>query len=337
MTDNKSNSPEEKENKEKPISGIERFLIWCAGIPPEAIKPYKMERLRFSASGLLVLLTAIFAVLSGSYALHFVFNEVYPAIAIGIIWGLFILTIDRLLLMGLYRYKGRHLWKQGLPRLALAAVIAITVAKPMELKLFAAEIETESAVLKREVIKERTADIDSAYAKYENRIDSILVAGDTELKRLESLRNELREEARREADGTGGSGKVSPGPIYRIKKQQADEAQSELEAFRSDFESTKDSLNSYRVALQNQKQSELEDYLSNFQSGLILKFQALEAVLKRYPEQKLVHYFIILLFLVIETAPLTMKLLMPTGPWEHLIRNEEEEIIEKINLRYSTA
>ena len=45
-----------------------------------------------------------------------------------------------------------------------------------------------------------------------------------------AARDELEIIAQQEADGTGGSGRASLGPIYRIKKKAADKANKELQA-----------------------------------------------------------------------------------------------------------
>jgi hypothetical protein len=93
--------------------------------------------------GAAILLTAVLATISGSYALYFIFNDAdHPllyAILFGMVWGLTIFNLDRLLVLSIRKEKERNkqkeLW-QAAPRLVLAVFISLIIAKPLEMHIF---------------------------------------------------------------------------------------------------------------------------------------------------------------------------------------------------------
>lgn len=104
-----------------------------------------MERQRFIQMALVLLTTAGLAVFSMSFALHDgVKTSWWAAVPLGICWGLIILNIDRLLVLSLSAVKGG--WKlfwMALPRLLMAALLAVVISTPLVLRVFADEINAQ--------------------------------------------------------------------------------------------------------------------------------------------------------------------------------------------------
>ncbi|MCK8672238.1 DUF4407 domain-containing protein [Rhodococcus sp. HM1] len=96
--------------------------------------------------GAVVLTTAFFAALSAGYALYItgVTNGWILAVVAGLLWGLAILNLDRMLILGLSQERD---WKKllmlGAPRVALAIIIGIVISTPLMLKVFESEIEAQ--------------------------------------------------------------------------------------------------------------------------------------------------------------------------------------------------
>lgn len=117
------------------------------------------DRMKYSVIGISVLLTTVAAILSGSYAFHTIFKNSIISLILGIFWGLFIFNMDRLILLTTHKEK-KIRWQQicpGISRFMVAFLIAVVIAKPLELKLFEkpilAEIAQENARVSIQVEK----------------------------------------------------------------------------------------------------------------------------------------------------------------------------------------
>lgn len=114
------------------------FFLFCAGTDPKLVEKCPApERAKQVTIGMIVLLTACSAVLSSAFALRRVFPDgsTYIVIPVAIMFGLFVLGIDRLMLLT-WKPKGEWLdLLRAAPRLIMAALVALVIAKPLELKL----------------------------------------------------------------------------------------------------------------------------------------------------------------------------------------------------------
>ena len=136
-------------------------------------------------------------------------------------------------------------------------------------------------------------------------------------------RDELTKLAQEEADGTGGTKKRNAGPIYKIKKADADRVDHELAELTKQNESlirekvtalsTNDSLVAAEInALEKQRLD-----------GPAARMEALSRLTEKSAAIALANWFIILLFIAVETAPVFVKLISPQGPYDHLLKIEE--------------
>src|SRR3546814_4577260 len=89
----------------------------------------------------------MFAALAGGYARYFVFSgsagAALLAVLFGLLWVLAIFNLDRYIVSSIRKVGGP--WKQLLqasPRLTLAVLIAVVIARPLELKIFDKETRT---------------------------------------------------------------------------------------------------------------------------------------------------------------------------------------------------
>lgn len=114
------------------------FLIKCSGADKEILDQCTIkEKNKFMGIGSTLILTAVLASLSGGYAIYSTFDSVVISTIIGIFWGIVIFSLDRYIVTSIDK-KGEW-WNQlltALPRLLMAFVLAITISKPLELRLF---------------------------------------------------------------------------------------------------------------------------------------------------------------------------------------------------------
>lgn len=158
-------------NKNRKPSCLTRFLWWCAGVDVEIIKQCPHEWSKYASMGATILFTGILAMLSGGYAMYTVFRDgtltdldadaLKYACAFGVLWGLVIFNLDRYIITTFKKSNsdiaivrlGSDLL-HALPRIILAVIIAITISKPIELKIFESRLaqqikENEQDVLER--------------------------------------------------------------------------------------------------------------------------------------------------------------------------------------------
>ena len=136
-------------------------------------------------------------------------------------------------------------------------------------------------------------------------------------------RDELNRIAQEEADGTGGSKKRNAGPIYKLKKADADRVNNELQALvaKNDL-LVKDKLYSL-VKRDSTVQSEIAALAKQKLDGPASRMEALSRLTANSDAIWLANWFILFLFIAVETAPVFVKLISSQGPYDQLLRTEE--------------
>jgi len=116
---------------------ISNFLIFCSGAEQSIMDLCPTEKTKYHGIGSTVLLTSLLAMLSGGYAIYFTFQSIVISIVLGVFWGLVIFSLDRYIVSSIR--KTGELKKEiliAIPRILIALVLAITISKPLELRLF---------------------------------------------------------------------------------------------------------------------------------------------------------------------------------------------------------
>ena len=230
------------------IGPLSRFFYWCGGVNLDILRQYSMSSTLLLTSGILVFLTGVFAWISGSFALYTIFGDIERAIAVGFLWGIFIFFIDRFFVASIKKRADRKKWMewiQAAPRLVLAVLIGIVVARPLELRIFQTEITKEfnrqvgeelsySDSLYTYRINQTQARLDSGRAKY--IAEDLKYSNDLD-GRINALREELTAKERKSdtlfqaylcerepnvncPPGYEGSGKRGDGPIAELRRKE---------------------------------------------------------------------------------------------------------------------
>ena len=320
---------------QEPAGGLTRFFWFCSGANTHILEDCpQSEQHKYVGIGATVFFTGLLASISGGYALYTVFGNVYPSIAFGIIWGLVIFNIDRFIVSTIR--KEDQFWdefKLVLPRLILAFILAVVISKPLELKIFEKEIAQKLEEQQREFA---IATQHKAEQQFNPQIDKLreeinFYKGETG--KLTTLRDTLYKAFIGEAEGTSGTYKLGKGPVFKEKKQEYDKIEQEMK----DLQAKYDPL----IAEREQKIQEIMQQrdtsyakalpvISGY-DGLMARVEAL-GKLPQTPS-----FFILLLFICIETAPVFSKLFSAKGPYDEKLRNIEHEIelfaLENMNQR----
>ena len=304
------------------------FFWFCSGAETEILKKCPTEASKYTGIGATIFFTGVFAFLSASYALYTVFDSVWAAIGFGIIWGLMIFNLDRFIVSSM-RKEGRvgREFLMATPRLILAILISVIIARPLELKIFEKEIGPELVVMEQEKYAQQESQLQARFIPYQDSLRSQIALLKNEVATKTTTRDELLRIAREEADGTGGSRRRNPGPIYKVKKADADKADEELKTLISSNNERivyLEGLLSGSVSTTNQELDALE---KSRLDGPAARLEALDRITENSPAILWAHWFILLLFIAIETAPVFVKLISPRGPYDNLLRIAEHGFI----------
>jgi hypothetical protein len=327
------------------FSRLQRFFWMCAGTPVSVIEKYPTEHSKYLGIGGTIFFTALFAGLSGGYALYFVFAGSMLAglwaTMFGLTWGLAIFNLDRYIVSGINKSsKGLKQFYQASPRLVFAVLIAMVIARPLELKIFDKEIHATLRARYLTDQKERIVKVqDSFKEKYVQELTQLSM----HQKEYESLSSEvsrLREELKAEVFGSRTSttsGVEGYGTYAKNKEQVVIVKQTRLEYLAGQIAGLQDFMNRQKAAegINNQMLLSPEELDRKAASaGFADRNWALGELthssndLSRASANAI--SFISLLFIAFECAPLIVKLLSDVGPSDVDIRETESRIIAQL-------
>ena len=300
---------------------LQRFFILCSGADSHLLESCSQgEKTKYVGVGATVFFTAIMAFLASAYALFTVFDSVYPAIAFGTVWALLIFNLDRFIVSTIR--KRDHLGQEFLqasPRIILAMIIAIVISKPLEIKIFEKEINTVllkernamAIANKNQVTNYFKGDV----TKNQSEIDSIK----SSIKAKEKQVADLYQAYITEAEGTTGTKKMGKGPIYKEKREAHDLAKRQLDSLKANSAKTIAEKEAKAKTLQadlDKKVADTKPIIDNF-DGLMARINALGKL------PWLPSFFIMLLFLAIETSPIIAKMMAPKGEYDFKLEDNE--------------
>jgi len=312
---------------EKKQPSDSKFLWWCAGAHQKLLKQFPSEHTKYSGLGAVLLATFALATLSAGYAIYTVFGNWLWTIGFAIIWGLIIFNFDRFLVSTMRKY-GVSRCKQimmALPRIALALLIGVVIARPLEMKIFEKEINVQMTKNLHDKIRLN----DSLLAmEYKNQ----LANADTERQRLldrklaiESQLHNLQSAYLQEADGTGGSMQRGIENITRLKQEAFVKAK---EQFAGELAQLDQGIKEQDGVLANAKTS-MEDKRKEYEKsaianmGFLERNKALSDLSNNEASVFWASLLISMLIILIEIGPVLSKLIMPLGPYDIALAKEE--------------
>jgi len=303
------------------------FLWWCAGAHQKLLKQFPSEHTKYAGLGGVLLATFVLATLSSGYAIYSVFGNWIWTIAFAIIWGLIIFNFDRFLVSTMRKYgvsRRKQIW-MAIPRLALALLIGLTIARPLELKIF----EKEIAVKMQENLHHKIQKNDSLL-QIENRL--LIQDATAERQRLTLRKNAIEDSLAQlqsayiqEADGTGGSGRRGIERLTHLKMDAYNKAMLQFAPEMKTIDNgikVQDSILS--TAKSNLEQTRKEYALAaGSNQGFLEKNKALADLSDQESSVWWTSLLLSLLIILIEVGPILSKLIMPVGPYDIALAKEE--------------
>lgn len=324
---------------------IMQFLWKCAGGDKNLLeRATYSDQIKYMCLGGIVFATGAMAGLAGGYAIYTIFAPKDPntgdllnsfphiimSVVFGIIWGLMIFNIDRFIVTSTGKGDGTEkiTWdelKSAIPRIIMGMIIAITISKPIEIRMFQQEIQTE---LKSKQIRQQTIFIEDTKKNFQIELDrnaKDLAKYETEINdkiaRHRFLESQYVEEARI----------ITVGPRALALKSQMDAVAIEI---RNDKQNT-----DYKKLIKEKEniQARLEKELNNSKkvadnlNGLLERIKISHEVAGFW-----ITLFITLLFMAIELTPIFFKLMLNKTPYDYLSENRDDLIRAEngIEVRY---
>ena len=339
-----------------PKSGkFSKFLWNCAGGDQFLLeRSTYSDQVKYACLGGIVLANGVMASLAGGYAFYTIFAPksadvldkmktagklvdvgtdpltVVLAIIFGVFWGLIIFNIDRFIVASTGKGDGTEKITRGelvgaLPRIFMGAIIAITISKPVEIRMFKSEIDVELQNAQMEKEKEFRDKVDAEFnieiAKVQRDIDKFDAGIQDKIKRHKDLESQYIEEARI----------VTVGPRALAVKAQMESVGKEIETSQNnpDYKS----LINKKSSLEKERESKLKNSykIASGLDGLVERIKLSHKV-----AGDTITFFITLLFLAIELTPVFFKLMLTKSPYDYIKDNNEDLIRTQhgIEVRY---
>ena len=300
------------------------------------------DHVKYAALGGIVFATGFMAALAGGYAFYIIFAPKTSAIAsatsidpstdlvtallsivFGCIWGLIIFNIDRFIVASTGKGDGTEAItigeiKSAIPRIIMGVIIAITISKPVELRMFKTEIDVR---LHEKQMEEYNKQIQKVELNFRPEVERI----DDEINRLREEISLKREDVERkntiftaEMDGISGSGVSGKGPAAREKERIRDIAVQDLEILIAKNEPLISSLQEEKRTQEDKLKSEKAkaEGVANSLNGLLERINIAHELAGIW-----ITLFITLLFMAIELTPIFFKMMLIKSPYDFMHDN----------------
>lgn len=323
-------------------SSVMRFLWKCAGGDRYLLeRATYSDQIKYMCLGGIVFATGALAGIAGGYAFYTIFEPrgsaienpidmqtVFTAIFFGIIWGLMIFNIDRFIVTSTGKGDGTEAitigeLKSALPRILMGMIIAMTISKPVEIRMFKTEIDIKLREKQLEQQAEYQKKVDKTYSDREKLLTA-------DFGKIAEERNSLnvRIKVAEQAYTDNLMGKAvgivgGNGPLSKALKSQLDDLTNQLAVFDSQNGKDLAELSKRKEALRIEKEIARADNtkIANGLDGLLERIKIAHEVAGFW-----ISLFITLLFMAIELTPIFFKLMLTKTTYDYLAENRDELI-----------
>jgi hypothetical protein len=304
-------------------SSFKDFFWYSSGANRQILRQCSvLEGHKYVLSGIFVFSIGLLAGFSGGYALYVAFQSLLVALLFGLLWGTTVFYLNQLIVTTIKKEAspGRQ-WRRALPHIALAAIISVVIAKPLELWIFEPEILEILSSRKTEKMAQTEAVFKEKIAETERRIAALKAETETSYKTLEALYQDYR----CECAGTCGTGRVGRGTECERKEAKYRQADQEYQALKTENDQLIAGLRGEAGGLKKAATAELRGVATMHAQGFMARLSAAQ-------ELPFLPGFLIALFVfMLGIAPVLFKVLAQPGSYDEALRVLEETRL-KINL-----
>jgi hypothetical protein len=321
-------------------------LLWKAAGADQYIlnKATYSDHVKYATLGGIVCSTGFMAAMAGGYAFYVIFSPkieaisssvdgalnsttdiptVLMSIVFGIIWGLIIFNIDRFIVASTGKGDGTEAitWSEftgAIPRIVMGIIIAITISKPVELRMFETEINVKLYQTQQELYLETKKIAENQIQPEIDRVDANIRALKSEIQTAKEEYVVAETLYLCEMDGTCGTGDVGEGPQTAAKKVRVENLKEDWEDLKLKNGDKIKILETQIVTFQNDKQKRFEkaEASANSLNGLLERIKIAGEIAGFW-----VTLFITLLFMAIELTPIFFKMMLIKSPYDFMNDN----------------
>lgn len=303
------------------------------------------DQMKYLCLGGIIIATGLMAGIAGGFAFYTIFEPrgnaidsfktatdiasrydavhtgtMIKSIIFGTIWGLIIFNIDRFIVTSTGKGDGTEditgkEFKSALPRIIMGSIIALTISKPVEIRMFKTEIDVK--------LHEKQMEQQQIYkAKTDSLFNSELAKKDKEIAKFENdLQAKIARHADLEKQYIDEARTITEGPRALAVKGQMMRVAAEIELDKSNPEyvrikKEKDAIEKRREAALNSSEK-----VAAGLDGLLERIKLAHEI-----AGWVISLFITLLFLALELTPIFFKLMLIKGPYDYMEENIKELI-----------
>ena len=304
------------------------------------------DQIKYMCLGGIVFATGLMAGLAGGYAFYTIFSpktslgelensppHILISFIFGTLWGLMIFNIDRFIVTSTGKGDGTEKitmdeFKSAIPRIIMGAIIAITISKPIEIRMFQTEIQSK-------LIEKKQAQEDAYKRGVEKRHKEHLQQLENDIDKLNSEIKDKKIELNNKNDlAIIKCGSNNPNCKFHIGIwNMVKDAESEYTNTLTKNQVKINELNTERDTTLAIKKRELLNAQKDAQllDGLLERIEIVHEVAGFW-----ITLFITLLFMSIELTPIFFKLMLNKTPYDYLAENRDDLIRAEngIEVRY---
>lgn len=299
------------------IDIITRFFLFCSGASLDLIsKCPKFEIIKYASIGATIFFTSILAFISSFFALSIIFESIFISILTSFFWSFIIFNLDRYIVSSLtsddvFFYK----IAKALPRILIAIVIAITISKPFEVKLFSNEIKNYAIKQQLTDLNQLDSSLKKSLLVLDSKRSEITKAYENKL----ALQEEYYKDYKCECDGTCGTMLKGRGVECLSKKNKYDDFLIEMKFERTQYERLISDNSDERKLYLEEFKDDKDKILASKSLGFFNQIKILDEL------DNISIYFIMLIFILVELSPIVIKLFSSNGPYDSLFMSQVNE------------
>lgn len=329
------------------IHPVTRFLWWCSGATKDILRDSLTEESKYVGIGGVILTTGVLACMSGGWAMYTVFETSSNAILAGFLfaplWGLIIFNLDRYIVSSMKKEKDksrlRAVYREmgpAVPRFIFAVLLAVTISVPLELKIFQTEILSQVEFNKSGLMTKKNEQLGNQYSPRVKELKDRRQHLEDEIKGKEEQINNLRDAYYHEMDATGGTRRYGKGPVAEAKKKEFENVQENRREEIGQVSKQLDEVQTEEKQIDKDKATAAANYEKTLGKGILARIKALSD-LSNDRSMWLATWFILLLLIFLEIAPVLVKLLARFGPYDAKLDLREEADIESAGFKKTSV
>lgn len=283
-------------------------------------KTYKTQRIKFTVFATLLFIPPTVGLLSMMYAVSTLTGNIWLIVSVGVVWFFIVLFVDRSIVATFFKseVEKNSVWTIIL-RVAFAVVVGVSVSHPITLLWFDESIKQRIEEKKRAAVSERRNQALTEITQIPR--GSVSTRVDDKTARRDCLVNLMTLEQSgisRETPCGASSGIKECGSRCENIKKEIEQINEELGSINTQAAAelqreTNDRNNIYTLTNQD-----IEDIERNYAKDYLARVDALAEIEKDKPHVTWVRWFIFLLFMLLDSLVVLIKLAIPMSEYEDI-------------------